>query len=133
MRGNQSTCSWRLGFSVVGSTLVLALADCSNVNPGQAGTATIQSFPGSATLSWTPVTANTDGTRLEDLAGYKVHYGPSSNAMSTVVVLSDPGQTTYIVANLASGTWYFAVAAYTSSGIEGAWSNVATKTVMPQQ
>ena len=69
----------------------------------------------------------------EDLAGYQVHYGLSLNAMSTVVVLSDPGQTTYIVSNLPSGTWYFAVAAYTSSGIEGAWSNVATKTITPQQ
>jgi hypothetical protein len=117
----------------MGSTLVLALADCSNVSPGQPGTATIQSFAGSATLSWTPVTANTDGTALEDLAGYQVHYGPSLNAMSTVVVLPDPGQTTYIVSPLTSGTWYFAVAAYTSSGIEGAWSNVATKIISPQQ
>jgi hypothetical protein len=116
----------------MGSTLVLALADCSKVTPGQPGTATIQSFPGSATLSWTAVTANTDGTTLKDLAGYKVHYGPSPR-MSTVVVLSDPRQTRYIVSDLPSGTWYFAVAAYTSSGIEGVWSNVASKTITAPQ
>jgi hypothetical protein len=117
----------------MGSTLVLAFAACSNVNPDYTGAATIQSLTGSATLNWTPVTQNTDGTALKNLAGYQVHYGPSPSAMSTVVVLADPGQTTYIVSDLSSGTWYFAVAAYTSSGVEGEWSNVAAKIITPPQ
>lgn len=83
---------------------------------------------GAATLSWTAVSANTDGAALTDLAGCKVYYGTSANDLSTVVVVPDPGVTTYLVTNLSSGTWYFAVAAYTGSGTEGQLSNVASKT-----
>ena len=42
---------------------------------------------GSAALTWTPVTQNTNGSVLSNLAGYRVHYGTSANAMNTVVVL----------------------------------------------
>ena len=35
----------------------------------------------------------------------------------------------YVVENLAPGTYYFAVRAYTSSGAESANSNVVTKNV----
>jgi hypothetical protein len=49
--------------------------------------------------------------------------------MNTVVVLSDSNVTTYVVNNLSSGTWYFAVAAYTSGGTQSALSDVATKVI----
>jgi hypothetical protein len=84
---------------------------------------------GSATLTWTPVTQNTNGSVLTDLAGYKVHYGTSANAMSTVVVLSNPSLTTYLVTNLSPGTWYFGVSAYASDGTQSAMSNVGAKTI----
>lgn len=84
---------------------------------------------GSATLTWTPVTENTNGTVLTNLAGYNVHYGTSPNSMNTVVQLDNPSLTTYVVGNLASGTWYFGVAAYTSAGTEGVVSNVGSKTI----
>jgi hypothetical protein len=84
---------------------------------------------GTATLNWTPVTQNTDGTVLTDLAGYKIHYGTSPSAMSTIVVLSNPSLTTYLVTNLSTGTWYFAVTAYTSDGSESSLSNTGAKTI----
>jgi hypothetical protein len=84
---------------------------------------------GSATLTWTPVTQNSDDTPLSDLAGYKVYYGTSAGALNSVVVLPDPSATSYLVTGLSSGTWYFAVAAYTSSGTQGASSNVVAKMV----
>jgi hypothetical protein len=90
----------------------------------------VASGNGTATLTWNPPTQKTDGTLLTDLAGYKVVYGPSPSAMNTVVVLTDPNVTTYVVTDLSSGTWYFAVAAYTSSGTtQSALSNVATKVI----
>jgi hypothetical protein len=84
---------------------------------------------GSATLTWTPVTENTNGTVLTNLAGYYVHYGTSPNSMNTVVQLNNPSLTSYVVSNLSSGTWYFGVAAYTSTGTEGIVSNVGSKTI----
>jgi len=110
-------------------TLALGVAACGQVNPGVSSTASSQGASGSATLSWTAVTENTDGTPLTDLAGYSVHYGTSASALTSVVVLADPGQTSYVVTPLSSGTWYFAVAAYTTGGVQGELSNVATKTI----
>jgi hypothetical protein len=119
------------------AVLALTLAACGEVGiSGRSstpsavpGSGTLSVSPGTATLNWTPVTQNTDGSVLTDLAGYKVYYGTFPNAMNTLVVLPDPTQTTYVVTNLSSGAWYFAVAAYTSSGIQGVLSNVASKTV----
>ncbi len=38
----------------------------------------VATSPGTATLSWTPPTQNTDGSPLTDLAGYRVYWGTSS-------------------------------------------------------
>lgn len=84
---------------------------------------------GIATLSWVPVTKDTSGEPLTNLAGYKIHYGTSAQAMYSVEVLENPGQTTSVVTGLAPGTWYFAVSAYTTSGNESGLSNVASKTI----
>jgi hypothetical protein len=88
-----------------------------------------QGLTGSATLTWTPVTQSTDGDILTGLAGYIVFYGTSPDALTTAVTVTDPNQTSYLVTPLSSGTWYFAVAAYTSDGVQGEMSNVASKTI----
>jgi hypothetical protein len=103
-------------FVIVG--LVLAL-----------GVAATEPLSGTATLSWTTVKTDTRGKPLKSIAGYKIHYGTSSNTMNTVVVLKNPNQTTYVVKDLHRGTWYFTVGAYTTSGAEGVLSNVASKTI----
>jgi large repetitive protein len=84
---------------------------------------------GTAALTWTAVTSNTNGSVLTDLAGYRVHYGTSANAMNTVVTLASPNLTTYLVTNLSSGTWYFGVTAYASNGTQSALSNIGQKTI----
>ena len=84
---------------------------------------------GSATLSWQAPTENVDGSPLTNLAGYRVAYGRSASSLTTVVELANPGLTTHTVSDLSSGTWYFAVRAYTTSGVESALSNVASKTI----
>lgn len=88
-----------------------------------------QNVSGSATLSWTPPTLNTDGSALNNLAGYRVVYGRSSSALDQTVDLPTPGQSRYTLTGLASGTWYFAVRAYTNAGSESDVSNVGTKTI----
>lgn len=84
---------------------------------------------GSASLSWTPPTQNTDGSSLTNLAGYRIYYGTSSGSMTQRIQVANPGIAGYVVGNLTPGTWYFNVRAYSSRGAESAASNVATKTV----
>jgi hypothetical protein len=84
---------------------------------------------GAATVSWRPPTTNTNGTALTDLAGYRIHYGQSPTAMTEVIQISNPGATSYVVENLSHGTWYFAVTAYTTTGVESSPTAVASKTI----
>jgi len=88
-----------------------------------------QTSNGTATVNWTPPIANTDGSVLSDLAGYNIHYGTSSGALTQTVHVAQAGLTSYTLSNLTTGTWYFGVSAYSSAGIESAISNVASKTV----
>ncbi len=90
----------------------------------EAGSAT-----GSADISWTPPTTNTDGSTLTNLAGYTIYYGTSPGSLTQTVQLTNIGLTNYVVSGLASGTWYFAVTAYTSSGSRSSLSNMASKTI----
>jgi hypothetical protein len=84
---------------------------------------------GSATLSWTPPTQNTNGTTLTNLAGYRIYYGTSSSAMNQRITVANAGVSRYVVESLGAGTWYFNVRAYSSTGAESAASNTASKTV----
>lgn len=84
---------------------------------------------GSATVSYTPPTQNSDGTPLTDLAGYRIYYGTSPDSYTQVIEIDDPSVTVYVVDNLAPATYYFVSTAVNSSGIESEFSNVATKTI----
>jgi hypothetical protein len=87
------------------------------------------STTGSASLSWTPPTRNTDGSTLTNLAGYKISYGTSSSSLSKTVTIANAGISSYVVDGLTSGTWYFSIKAYTSVGTESAASPVASKAI----
>jgi hypothetical protein len=85
---------------------------------------------GTATLSWTAPTQRTDGSPLNDLAGFKVYWGTAADTLVNVIPIDNPGVTTYVVENLPGGsTYYFATSAFDSSGIESALSNVASKSI----
>jgi len=88
-----------------------------------------QSANGSATLSWTPPTTRTDGSPLTNLAGYKLRHGNSAGNYPNTITISNPGLTTYMVENLASGTYYFVLASYDSTGSESVNSNPVSKTI----
>jgi hypothetical protein len=84
---------------------------------------------GSATLSWLPPTQNQDGSALTNLAGYKVHWGTSSGSYTNNVTINNPGITSYLVENLVPGRYYFALSAFTSSGLTSNFSNEGTKSI----
>jgi hypothetical protein len=84
---------------------------------------------GTAAITWTPPTANTDGSTLTDLAGYRILYGVSAAQLTQTIQVASAGISSYVVENLAPGTYYFAVRAYTSGGAESVSSNVVTKVV----
>ena len=89
------------------------------------GTAT-----GSATLSWNPPTQNTDGSAVNNLAGYRVYWGMSQGSYPNSVTVSNPGLSSYVIDQLTPARWYFVVTAYTSNGSESNASNVASKQVL---
>lgn len=84
--------------------------------------AVAQGGPGTVTLTWQPPTQYSDGTPLTSLAGYDVYYGTASQSYSQSIKLTNPGLSTYVVQNLPAGTYYFAVAAYDSTGALSSFS-----------
>jgi hypothetical protein len=85
--------------------------------------------PGTAILSWTPPTLNTDGTASVNIAGYRISHGLTADALTQTIQLASPGTTRYVIQQLAPGTRYFGVRAYTSAGTESALSNVVSKVI----
>jgi len=88
-----------------------------------------QAANGSATLTWNAPTTRTDGSPLANLAGYRLRYGNSSGNYPNTITISNPGLTSYVVNNLASGTWFFVLAAYDSAGLESSSTSPVSKTI----
>jgi hypothetical protein len=89
----------------------------------------VKPVAGTATVLWMPPTQNQDGTPLTNLAGFHIYYGNDPSTLAQMTVVTNPTLSSYQLANLAAGTWYFAVAAYTSDGVESALSDVVSKTI----
>jgi hypothetical protein len=83
----------------------------------------------SATVSWSMPLLNTDGTALTDIAGFRIYYGISPTNLTQSVSVMGAGVATHVVDGLASGTYYFAVAAVNSAGVESEVSNPVFGTV----
>lgn len=96
---------------------------------GSGGSTPPTASTGNVTINWNPPTQNTDGTPLTDLAGFKIHYGTASQKYTQTITVSNPGLVTYVVTNLAAGTYYFAVTAYSSAGTESTPSSEVSTTV----
>jgi hypothetical protein len=102
--------------------------------PPPASTPTPTPDPAATTLSavslqWEPPTENTDASPLTDLRGYHVYYGRNPQSLDKKTTVPQPGVAGYVVESLTSGTWYFAVAAYNTSGVEGDRSDVIVRVV----
>jgi len=84
---------------------------------------------GNALLSWIRPSKNTDGSALTNLAGYRIHYGTSLSSLGKQLTVGGSGTTSASIEGLGAGTWYFAVVAYTTAGIESAMSATASKII----
>lgn len=101
-----------------------------SIRVGAAGSTPSQapSGPG-VSLSWDVPTRTEAGETLQDLAGYRIHYGTNQNAMVNSIEVASAGQNSFTVQNLPRGTYYFAVRAFTASGEESKLSNVISRTI----
>jgi hypothetical protein len=89
----------------------------------------LQSSNGTALLSWTPPTRNTDDSPLQDLVGYKIRYGTSPGNYSETITLSNPGLSSYLVENLSPADWFFVMTSFNTSNIESGYSSEVSKTI----
>ena len=111
---------------------VLALVGCNSPDDSSMSAtrqASSAQVPNTATLSWDAPTTTTSGGALNDLAGYRIYYGPKAEDLTQTVQLAGVGLQTYMIENLGQGTWYFAIKAVTSRGVESALSNIVSKTI----
>jgi|GEM_PF-6504533 len=80
----------------------------------------------SVTLNWYVPTTNTDGSRLTNLAGFKLYYGYGSPCNFMEVI--DVGYVSNYSVTLPIGTYCFALSSYNSVGIESSLSNTVYRT-----
>jgi hypothetical protein len=107
------------------SAAVAPVSSTDSSPPAGSSTSSI----GAATLSWAAPDQNTDGSALTNLAGYRIYYGTSADALDQVIDIPSVGITTYVLDDLTAGTYYFSIRAYNAVGAESALSNVVSDTI----
>lgn len=115
------------------SVFVLFLNGCGAAGSGSgssgSGVSVEPRGDGTALVSWTPPTENTDDSPLTDLAGFKIHYGTFPGDYTKTITINNPGVTSYLVEDLGASDWFFAMTAFNSSMIESAYSDEVFKTI----
>ena len=118
------------GFLVLAACVLVGChQDPTGLSTVSAGTSATNKGSGTAMLSWQAPTTNTDGAALTDLAGYRIYYGMNADDLTQTVQLTSVGLQTYVIEDLGSGAWYFAIKAVTGTGVESALSDVVSKTI----
>jgi hypothetical protein len=84
---------------------------------------------GTATLSWTAPAYNANGSPIVGLAGYNIYYGTDPSNLTKSIDVAGAATTTYVVTGLTAGTYYFAVSAYNTEGVDSSLSNIGQKTI----
>jgi len=115
--------------STTSSTTSTSATTTSTTTATVTSTATDGSSNGAATLSWVPPTENTNGQSVSDLAGYYIYYGTDESDLSQIISVAGADTTTFVVNGLVSGTYYFAVRAYNTMGVDSAQSDIASVTI----
>jgi hypothetical protein len=112
------------------SGITVSVSDGTSSTSLTAFTITVSQIAnGSAALTWTAPTANTDGSVLSNLAGYTILYGQTEASLDRSVTISNPSVTQYQIDNLQSGTWYFSVVSINSDGTQSNPTTVANVTI----
>lgn len=89
----------------------------------------IPTAPGSITVNWLPPTERADGTPLTNLAGYNLRWGTALGHYPNLASIPNAGVATYVIDELAPGTYYLVATAYDNYGVESEYSNVAIATI----
>jgi hypothetical protein len=85
---------------------------------------------GTASLSWSRPTQNTDGSPLSNLAGYVIRYGTSTTALNNTMSVASTSATGVEITNLSAGNWQFQVAAINTANVESQFSAIVGKTIL---
>lgn len=118
------------GAADVGSyTITITATKGSGTAPLRFTLEVLAAAAGRATVSWIAPMQRTDGSTLQNLAGFRVYYGTAGGALYYVLDVATPGASSVVVDNLTTGTWYFAATAFDRNGVESARSGLASKTI----
>lgn len=86
---------------------------------------------GTVALSWQAPAVNVDGTVLTDLIGYRIYWGNHTGEYTHEITIDNPSVTTFVVENLPSGSYEFAVTAVNAKGIESGYSRPVSTVLDP--
>jgi len=109
--------------------IVISVSDGTASQALAAFTITVTQATGTAALTWSLPTQNTDGSSLTDLAGFKIYHGTSATSLTDIVQLQGATTTTYTFSGLVSGTHYFAITSLNSASVESPMTAVASKAI----
>lgn len=85
----------------------------------------------SIALSWDIPQEREDGSALEiyEIEGYVIVYGTDANNLNQQVTVQGASVKDAVLENLASGTYYFAIATIDSDGTQGAYSTTIQQSI----
>ena len=81
------------------------------------------------TLSWERPTSRSNGSRLDNLVGYRIYGGTDPEALAPLAELCSPDATRWAITDLPSGTWYFRVTAIDDQNLESDPTAPVSKTI----
>ena len=92
---------------------------------------TVVQVTSSIELTWDIPQAREDGSDLSlgEIDGYVIVYGTDANNLSNQLVVEGASNTSAQLLDLASGTYYFAIATVDSDGVQGAYSSVIQQSI----
>ncbi len=101
---------------------------CSSDDGSTAVASANVSVLGITTLVWSPPEANSDGSEILPLSGYRVYYGEQSRDYDAIESVDGAATTQYSL-KLPQGSYYFALTAVSESGLESGFSNEVQRTI----
>ncbi len=110
-------------------TLTCFNSSSSGAKTSVKATVNVSTSGGSAMLTWTPPTLNTNGTPVTALNGYTIYYGTKEDKLILSLNVVGAASSAAEITGLAAGTWYFAIKADAKDGTQSAKSNIGSATI----
>jgi hypothetical protein len=87
---------------------------------------------GSASLMWNPPVAYTDGTRIDQLSGFKIYYAQNREQIlskKSIIVTVSGDTDNVLIEDLNYGVWFFAITAVDLYSSESDFSEILSKEI----